>query len=376
MLTESLQPVAIFWDIENCAVPHGVKVEEVSGNIRRAFKAHLAMQGTIILFSAYGDFSHLPRHIRQGCQMTGVNLIDIPHGRKDAADKAILADMFLFALDNPPPGIILLISGDVDFAPALHKLGQRGYCVVLAIPTGLRVSPALCNACQHLLSWPDVARGKGGAAVRTSSTCTNSDAKTWKMVVRNAKRDRMDSFKYKHVEKDISNCRALAKHQGDLDKVVAGPENVAKGPSYTHRTFEATRLPDGIFEEEVKVPPQFAKELEAIAVAMGVGNLETHGKVVPFTAQDMHHDQSVAEAGHNVGCTSASKPVEHYRKSNGCDDWNYRCPATRSQTVQNETEQPPLEFRKKKKAKDEKDTSDCRKSKEKGQQKMKRQKLS
>jgi hypothetical protein len=36
-----------------------------------------------------------PRKLREGCQRTGVNLIDVPNGRKDAADKAILVDLFL-----------------------------------------------------------------------------------------------------------------------------------------------------------------------------------------------------------------------------------------------------------------------------------------
>ncbi|MCI22246.1 hypothetical protein A2U01_0043422, partial [Trifolium medium] len=54
--------------------------------------------------------------------------------------------MFLFALDNPPPSSIMLISGDVDFAPALHILGQRGYTIILVIPAGVGVSSALCNA--------------------------------------------------------------------------------------------------------------------------------------------------------------------------------------------------------------------------------------
>ncbi|XVF67564.1 hypothetical protein PTKIN_Ptkin10aG0131300 [Pterospermum kingtungense] len=99
--------------------------------------------------------------LREGCQRTGVKLVDVPNGRKDAADKAILVDMFLFALDNPPPSSIMLISGDVDFAPALHILGQRGYTVILVKPSGVGVSSALSNAGKFVWDWPSVARGKG-----------------------------------------------------------------------------------------------------------------------------------------------------------------------------------------------------------------------
>ncbi|KAI3445974.1 hypothetical protein Pfo_002639 [Paulownia fortunei] len=154
-------PVAILWDIENCPVPSDVRPEDVAGNIRMALRVHPVIDGAVTLFSAYGDFNAFPRRLREGCQRTGVKLIDVPNGRKDAADKAILVDMFLFALDNPPPSSIMLISGDVDFAPALHILGQRGYTVILVIPSGVGVSSALSNAGRFVWDWPSVARGEG-----------------------------------------------------------------------------------------------------------------------------------------------------------------------------------------------------------------------
>lgn len=154
-------PVAIFWDIENCPVPSDTRPEDVAGNIRMALRVHPVINGAVTAFSAYGDFNSFPRRLREGCQRTGVRLIDVPNGRKDAADKAILVDLFLFALDNPPPSSIMLISGDVDFAPALHILGQRGYTVILVIPSGVGVSSALCNAGKFVWDWPSVARGEG-----------------------------------------------------------------------------------------------------------------------------------------------------------------------------------------------------------------------
>ncbi|KAL2344804.1 hypothetical protein Fmac_006089 [Flemingia macrophylla] len=154
-------PVAILWDIENCPVPSDVRPEDVAGNIRMALRVHPVIRGAVMMFSAYGDFNSFPRRLREGCQRTGVKLIDVPNGRKDAADKAILVDMFLFALDNRPPSSIMLISGDVDFAPALHILGQRGYTVILVIPSWVGVSSALCNAGKFVWDWLSVARGEG-----------------------------------------------------------------------------------------------------------------------------------------------------------------------------------------------------------------------
>ncbi|KAK4766391.1 hypothetical protein SAY87_008033 [Trapa incisa] len=160
-LTSLDGPVAILWDIENCPVPSDVRPEDVAGNIRMALRVHPMINGAVISFSAFGDFNAFPRRLREGCQKTGVKLVDVPNGRKDAADKAILVDMFLFALDNPPPSTIMLISGDVDFAPALHILGQRGYTIVLVIPSGIGVSSALCNSGKFVWDWPIVARGEG-----------------------------------------------------------------------------------------------------------------------------------------------------------------------------------------------------------------------
>ncbi|XP_071726192.1 uncharacterized protein [Rutidosis leptorrhynchoides] len=154
-------PIAILWDMENCPVPSDIRPEDVAGNIRMALSLHPIINGVVTMFSAYGDFNAFPRRLREGCQRTGVKLIDVPNGRKDAADKAILVDMFLFALDNPPPSSIMLISGDVDFAPALHILGQRGYTVILVIPSGVGVSSALSNAGSFVWDWPSVVRGEG-----------------------------------------------------------------------------------------------------------------------------------------------------------------------------------------------------------------------
>uniref|UniRef100_A0A0A9DIJ6 NYN domain-containing protein n=1 Tax=Arundo donax TaxID=35708 RepID=A0A0A9DIJ6_ARUDO len=75
--------------------------------------------------------------------------------------------MFLFALDNRPPSSIMLISGDVDFAPALHILGQRGYTIVLAIPSSVTVSSALSSAGSFVWDWPSLARGEGIVAPRS-----------------------------------------------------------------------------------------------------------------------------------------------------------------------------------------------------------------
>ncbi|CAI9786305.1 unnamed protein product [Fraxinus pennsylvanica] len=106
----------------NCSKPRNVRPEDVVRNIELVLGAHPAINGSIKRLSAYRDFSSSPMRLTEAYHRTGVNLVHVLNGRKDAADKAILVDMFLFALDYRRPATILLISGDIDFAHALHTL--------------------------------------------------------------------------------------------------------------------------------------------------------------------------------------------------------------------------------------------------------------
>lgn len=66
---------------------------------------------------------------------------------KDASDNKILIDMLLWAIDNPSPANVLLVSGDRDFSGALQQVRLRKYIILLAQPTAL--SPALAAKANH-----------------------------------------------------------------------------------------------------------------------------------------------------------------------------------------------------------------------------------
>jgi hypothetical protein len=55
----------------------------------------------------------------------------------------------------------------MDFAPALHILGQRGYTIVLAIPSSVTVSSALSSAGSLVWDWPSLAGGEGIVAPKS-----------------------------------------------------------------------------------------------------------------------------------------------------------------------------------------------------------------
>src|ERR1700760_2867732 len=64
-----------------------------------------------------------------------MKLTDCPRRAKDVTDKMLLADMMAFAVDNPPPAVIVLISGDKDIAYAVSLLRNHQFSIVVLPPT-------------------------------------------------------------------------------------------------------------------------------------------------------------------------------------------------------------------------------------------------
>ncbi|KAI0637225.1 NYN domain-containing protein [Trametes polyzona] len=127
--------VAIFWDYENCTPACTVPGYDVVNNIRQV--AH--QYGSVKLFKAYLELSEQSSSksigLRSELQSCGVSLTDCPHnGRKDVADKMMIVDMLTYAIDNPAPATIVLISGDRDFVYAVSVLRLRKYRVVVVAP--------------------------------------------------------------------------------------------------------------------------------------------------------------------------------------------------------------------------------------------------
>ncbi|KAJ3052814.1 hypothetical protein HK097_005610 [Rhizophlyctis rosea] len=60
--------------------------------------------------------------------------------------------MMLFAIHNPAPAVIVLISGDGDFSYALSLLNGLQYTIVLVV-NNPNAPPVLQNAAQHVLQW-------------------------------------------------------------------------------------------------------------------------------------------------------------------------------------------------------------------------------
>ncbi|KAF8633739.1 hypothetical protein AX17_004395 [Amanita inopinata Kibby_2008] len=140
---ERAQDIAVFWDYENCHAQASVTGYDIVEEIRNVAHSY----GSIKVFKAYLDLSEqsiisTARHnFRSELQSSGVSLIDCPHnGRKDVADKMILVDMLAYAIDNPAPSTIVLITGDRDFAYAIAFLRLRRYELILISPANTHIS--------------------------------------------------------------------------------------------------------------------------------------------------------------------------------------------------------------------------------------------
>jgi hypothetical protein len=91
--------------------------------------------------------------LRSELQGSGVSLIDTPKsGRKDVADKMMIADLLSFAIDKRPPALIVLLSGDRDFAYPLGILRNRGYEILLITPPS-GATPILEASANYKLRW-------------------------------------------------------------------------------------------------------------------------------------------------------------------------------------------------------------------------------
>ncbi|KAI4518287.1 hypothetical protein K525DRAFT_280589 [Schizophyllum commune Loenen D] len=116
--------------VENCHFTGGCSGFDIAKNIERVALPH----GSVTAFNAYLDpqLCTISNTLRSELQSSGVALIDCPHnGQKNAVDQMLQTDILLFALDNPAPATLVLISGDRDFAYTAAVLRRRHYNVIL-----------------------------------------------------------------------------------------------------------------------------------------------------------------------------------------------------------------------------------------------------
>ncbi|XP_018441066.1 uncharacterized protein LOC108813110 isoform X3 [Raphanus sativus] len=157
---------SVWWDIENCAVPKGCDAHGITQKLSTVL-ADMNYCGPLSI-SSYGNTDLIPKAIQLALSSTGISLNHVPSGRKDASDKKILVDMFLWVVENPPPANIMLISGDIDFSDALHRLRMRRYNILLAHPQ--KISPSLVASAKTSWLWRSLLLASGSSLTRCGSS--------------------------------------------------------------------------------------------------------------------------------------------------------------------------------------------------------------
>ncbi|CAF2017821.1 unnamed protein product [Brassica napus] len=159
---------SVWWDIENCPVPKGWDAHSIAQKLNSAL-VNLSYRGPLTI-TAYGNTELIPKAVQQALSSTGISLNHVPSGRKDAIDKKILVDMFLWVLENPAPANLMLISGDGDFSYALNRLRMLRYNILLAHP--LQASPFLVASARTSWMW----RSLIATGCHSSRSCCSFDS--------------------------------------------------------------------------------------------------------------------------------------------------------------------------------------------------------
>eukprot|EP00698_Gefionella_okellyi_P004392 TRINITY_DN14055_c0_g1_i1.p1 TRINITY_DN14055_c0_g1~~TRINITY_DN14055_c0_g1_i1.p1 ORF type:complete len:312 (-),score=45.50 TRINITY_DN14055_c0_g1_i1:20-913(-) len=127
----SPHPVLIVWDFENCAPPRELEVRVAVQRIRATMWRPPAKLSMVVVCNV----DLLSPQQREQLQDAAISLLDAKTVKqaKNVSDNMMIVEMYCFALDNPPPASILLISGDGDFLRPLARLHSRGYNVTMCM---------------------------------------------------------------------------------------------------------------------------------------------------------------------------------------------------------------------------------------------------
>jgi hypothetical protein len=157
--------VAIFWDLENCSIPSGVTATEAIVRIRELLVCLGIGDLEIEKFIVYANTRLITIIPDEEAKLNNVTKIPVLTTGKDSADKRIIADMLLFALDTfnkSTPScevypVLIVVSTDIDFFYSLQQLRERGaYTVVIH---GASVHESVKESTDDQFDWYTLVRG-------------------------------------------------------------------------------------------------------------------------------------------------------------------------------------------------------------------------
>jgi meiosis arrest female protein 1 len=124
--TSDKRLIGIFWDIENCSVPHGKSAARVVDKIRAM---HFMEDRREMEFLVVCDVFKISQEISDELNSVQVQLQHVSSARKkNAADEKLRQAMRKFVdtfAPECPDLAVVLISGDVDFVADLSDFKRR-----------------------------------------------------------------------------------------------------------------------------------------------------------------------------------------------------------------------------------------------------------
>ncbi|XP_075231628.1 meiosis regulator and mRNA stability factor 1-like protein [Lycorma delicatula] len=125
----NLPPIGVFWDIENCQIPRGKSAVSVAQAIRDKFFAGYREAEFLVVCDVKKETPQVVKELNDA----QINLIHVDATCKNAADEKLRMSMRRFADTHGSSAAIVLISGDVNFAPDLCDLRHRKKIYVILL---------------------------------------------------------------------------------------------------------------------------------------------------------------------------------------------------------------------------------------------------
>ncbi|XP_014290029.1 meiosis regulator and mRNA stability factor 1 isoform X1 [Halyomorpha halys] len=142
---QRLPPIGVFWDIENCQIPHGKSAVLVVQAIReRFFSGYREAEFVVVC-----DVKKENPTIIQELNDAQVNLIHVASTSKNAADEKLRQSMRRFADIHGFPAAVVLVSGDINFASDLCDLRHRKKLHIILLYSTACSFPLLLCAHEH-----------------------------------------------------------------------------------------------------------------------------------------------------------------------------------------------------------------------------------
>jgi hypothetical protein len=214
--------------------------------------------------------------LRSELQSSGVSLVDCPHnGRKEVADKMLIGqtvtrtisflvllnfnlvvDMLAYAIDNPAPCTVVLITGDRDFSYALSILKLRRHRVVLI--TLPNAHPSLTfQACICFDWFNDVVNRAGSPNSASEATRSSPRARGVDFICSYAE-EGIDSVRYFHDSQVPSNGFSTSKIRQDVPTTTMNIRDASFLPARNGLTH-STKPPQQNPECAINSPPMHNK---------------------------------------------------------------------------------------------------------------------